>query len=525
MTALDLWRRSDERGFEQRRCDRERACRLLLLASVVGLVAVVLFTGAAAATGADATLEDVEGEGTTDEPYVITNVEELQAIDTAPDAHYVLGDDIDASETREWNGYAGFEPIATEGTFTGSLDGRGYEIRDLVLDRPAGEGVGLVANVTGSIENVALVDVTVVGDRKVGAVAGIAHEDATVTRVSVSGAVTGDRETGGLLGRSAGEIEASTSSATLEAVGDTRRSRLGGLVGYLADGSIERSTAAGDATGIRAVGGLVGIVADGAYVSDSYATGNVTGVDHEESGPYFGWEESSHVGGLVGASGGSVATSFATGEVTGTNRYHGLFGSHNRAVDVYWDVDASGRDSGSEDDDPAMAGRSTDEMTGPGAADAMDALDFERVFQTTDDDYPILRSELEPATLRLHEVDGPDELTVGETTTVTATVENTGEREGTGTVSLSLGGSTVETTTLTLEPDERETVTLAVTAESDGESRYAVATETEAAAGDEWERAIAVAEESDSGTDALTGFGVVIALVALSVAVAVGRRR
>lgn len=40
---------------------------------------------------ADATLQEMDGSGTQDDPYVITNVEELQAMQDGLGAHYVLG--------------------------------------------------------------------------------------------------------------------------------------------------------------------------------------------------------------------------------------------------------------------------------------------------------------------------------------------------------------------------------------------------------------------------------------------------
>ena len=44
------------------------------------------------------------GSGTPGDPYVVSTVEELQAIRQDLAAHYVLGNDIDASATQHWNG-------------------------------------------------------------------------------------------------------------------------------------------------------------------------------------------------------------------------------------------------------------------------------------------------------------------------------------------------------------------------------------------------------------------------------------
>ena len=65
------------------------------------------------------------GSGTEADPYLITDVYELQEMSDDLTAYYVLGNDIDASVTSSWNGNAGFEPI---GTFTGIFDGQGHTI-------------------------------------------------------------------------------------------------------------------------------------------------------------------------------------------------------------------------------------------------------------------------------------------------------------------------------------------------------------------------------------------------------------
>ena len=67
--------------------------------ALLALIAVMsVFSG-----GALAADHEMNGTGTQDDPYVITNAEELQAIEDDLSAHYVLGNDIDASETEEWN--------------------------------------------------------------------------------------------------------------------------------------------------------------------------------------------------------------------------------------------------------------------------------------------------------------------------------------------------------------------------------------------------------------------------------------
>ncbi len=51
------------------------------------------------------------GEGTEESPFVIINVSQLEEIDDDNSAYYVLGKDIDASETTVWHDGKGFAPI------------------------------------------------------------------------------------------------------------------------------------------------------------------------------------------------------------------------------------------------------------------------------------------------------------------------------------------------------------------------------------------------------------------------------
>jgi len=85
-----------------------------------------------------------------------------------------------ASETANWG--RGWEPIGTsDDRFTGSFDGQVYEIRDLFINRPDENYVGLFGFVDkgGAIENVGVVNATVAGKQHVGGLVGI--NEGTVT--------------------------------------------------------------------------------------------------------------------------------------------------------------------------------------------------------------------------------------------------------------------------------------------------------------------------------------------------------
>lgn len=78
------------------------------------LFCIILITGPAAAFA--------DGDGSVENPYQISNVNELQNIQNELGANYVLINNIDASVTSEWNDGAGFEPIGDyDYRFTGFL--------------------------------------------------------------------------------------------------------------------------------------------------------------------------------------------------------------------------------------------------------------------------------------------------------------------------------------------------------------------------------------------------------------------
>ena len=68
--------------------------------------------------------------------YVVSDVNGLQNMNLDLAGDYTLANDIDASATSGWNGGLGFVPIGTFGSgFSGSLDGQGFTISNLFINR------------------------------------------------------------------------------------------------------------------------------------------------------------------------------------------------------------------------------------------------------------------------------------------------------------------------------------------------------------------------------------------------------
>jgi hypothetical protein len=126
---------------------------------------------------------------------------------------YILMNDLDsttlgyeelASPTA--NEGRGWDPIGVfdyDEPFIGSLDGGGYEIRDLFINRPYKYGVGLFSAVGGAgvVQNIGVVNFTVAGLVPVGVLVGW-NGGFVVKCYCTMGNVAGDSDVGGLVGYS-----------------------------------------------------------------------------------------------------------------------------------------------------------------------------------------------------------------------------------------------------------------------------------------------------------------------------------
>jgi hypothetical protein len=214
-----------------------------------------------------------------------------------------------ANEGKGWQPIGLYTPhgptccIGLGGTFSG----QGYEIRDLFINRPDEDDVGLfkyVEGYYGIVEDIGVTNVIVIGRNGVGGLVG--SNFGTLSNCYCSGEVTGNASIGGLAGGGNGIVTDSYFTGSV-----TGYDYVGGLVGdNFCD--VSNSHFAGNVTGHSHVGGLLG-ANGGATVSDCYCSGAVTG--HE------------HVGGLVGfAFEGAVIDSYSTASVTGETGVGGLLG-------------------------------------------------------------------------------------------------------------------------------------------------------------------------------------------------------
>lgn len=183
-------------------------------------------------------LTDLNGQGTEQDPYIITDVDELQLIDDGLGASYKLGNDIDASATETWNAGEGFKPIALGESkangFTGTFNGDGFEITNLHINSPSGGPIGLFSAGDGfTIKNVNLKGFNVTGSGgKISCLVGEAI-NSKITNVEVEGSIDGNGSASTNVGLVSGDLE-ETKIGNVKANGNIsapESSVVGGLIG------------------------------------------------------------------------------------------------------------------------------------------------------------------------------------------------------------------------------------------------------------------------------------------------------
>lgn len=195
------------------------------------------------------------GGGTQNDPYIITNVYELQQIERDLTACYELASDIDASLAANWNHGYGFTPIGRyTAPFEGVFDGKGRVITGLLINRRC-ICVGLFGCTGGTseIRNLGLSDVTVTGYACVGGLVGF--NGGAIEACYVSGNVSGSTQVAGLVGTNNGLVTDSYSVANVS--GPQQESCIGGLVGVNRSGPLKNCYSAGKVGGENS-GGLAG---------------------------------------------------------------------------------------------------------------------------------------------------------------------------------------------------------------------------------------------------------------------------
>ena len=210
-----------------------------------------------------------------DNPIKICTCNDLQRMNEKLNGNYELQNNIDCSDTVNWNDGKGFEPVGDgSNKFTGNLNGKGFTINNLYIYRPSQNYVGLFGwAINSGFSNIGLVNVNITGNIFVGGLVAIQYESlSSVSNSYTTGYVTASMDSvGGLVAWCYhGTISDSYSTAIVRSLkksgGD---SVAGGLVGDNGAGIIKNSFSTGSVSGISLVGGLVGKQSSGT-ITNSY---------------------------------------------------------------------------------------------------------------------------------------------------------------------------------------------------------------------------------------------------------------
>lgn len=234
---------------------------------------------------------DLSGDGTTENPYIIINPEQLKFLGMYSDNFFRLDRNVYLNES-----------FRTISEFSGGLDGNGHKINGLKL---FGETAGLFGTLSGNVQQLTLENITAEGSAETGSIAGINKgtiENCTVlsSRIGTSGesagGIAGENKGSGLIFGCRSEADVFSSA------------RSGGIAGKNNGTVTECSNAGGIiATGEEKDAYAGGIAGENDSVLDScYNAGKI--LSYSESG-------NAYAGGVSGGNLGSVLNSYNLGEI------------------------------------------------------------------------------------------------------------------------------------------------------------------------------------------------------------------
>lgn len=258
------------------------------------------------------------GEGTEENPYIISTAGELRLISDAPTAHYVLNSTIDMNELAP-----GWTPVPS---FSGVLDGRGFNISNLFIDNDDSySGLFGYLSDDAHITNLGISNATVVvnpGNSYSGTIAGIALQ-AHLDSVMVNGLCVLENGNvssifGGLLGQATVYTSVSSCGIKEADIDLPSVSTVGGIAADIRTSTtIDACLFQGALSARSVVGGIVGTTGKGSTVINCHVNADLNAKET--------------VGGVVGsASRELIKNNLVEGTITATE------------ADMYGNVSAGG---------------------------------------------------------------------------------------------------------------------------------------------------------------------------------------
>ncbi|MEC0090706.1 InlB B-repeat-containing protein [Paenibacillus macquariensis] len=239
---------------------------LVMLMVVGGLNGLFIGGGKTYAAGGFA-----GGTGTINDPYQIATADQLDEVRN----HLEFGNYFELTANIDLSGYTtgdGWKPIGdSRYGFQGNMDGNGFKITNLTINRPNDHIVGLFGQTTSrsSFTNIMLENIRVQGNYNVGGLVGISW--GSIRNSYTTGTINGVAYVGGLVGGNCGSISNSYSTGSVSGTEGV----VGGLAGSSVGTSISNSYATGSVTGPSDLGGLIGY--NLVTVSNSFYDSGTTG--------------------------------------------------------------------------------------------------------------------------------------------------------------------------------------------------------------------------------------------------------
>lgn len=244
---------------------------------------------------------------------------------------YKLTADLDLNDAT--TNLTGWNLTKLKGTF----DGNNKTLSNLNINQDFNKDIGLFGKLDGAIvSNLTISGATVKGYGNTGTLAGSSNNSSSISSITVTGVnITGGygENIGGFVGLNTtnSTISGSSTAGTLNGYGTNS----GGLVGFnnsAATTSISTSSSSVNlSVTANQIGGLVGRNS-GAKIDNSYATGNVNfnSSNNTYSSSY------QDIGGLVGLNTASstISNSYASGTVSGNENIGGLVGLHESSSTI-----------------------------------------------------------------------------------------------------------------------------------------------------------------------------------------------
>jgi len=367
------------------------------------------------------------GSGTTVDPYIINTCIELQNMKNNLSASYMLGNDIDCTDSVNWDSGKGFIPVGdATNKFSGAFNGNGYKISNLTIKRPTESYVGLFGYVEGTnvvVQNVTLENATISGGiAYIGTLMGFGYTGVKIENIKVTGIISGAGDyAGGLIGYFRGTsikyVQIQTTVKADETVGGIAGSLSGGTGAVLSNSFYE-----GNIEGTDNLGGLVGYMLSSATITQSYSKGSVKGLTSSGTGQIgglVGYTKAStiqdsfsmtnvnclstcatsvgSVGGLLGKiDSGTVQNTFSTGSVSAPSAVTtkgGFLGNYigGTITNSYWDTTTSGMATS-----PKGTGKTTAQLKTQTTFTGWDFTAIWVLKSTLNSGYPLLKSTPKP---------------------------------------------------------------------------------------------------------------------------------